>query len=323
MKKNLVLPTICSFFTCLLFINGTGRDDVPLSKYINFAKDSTFNCIGELYFKNEFEGSCVLINKKYIITSAHNFEINYKDSMVADSQFDQTLQKWHYGGRSTAQRVGNIDFFYLKLSGKKYYLKNIYIHDVYKNAKPYRDSFGIHSSAEFNYDIAIAELKLEVPDIQPAIINEDADELNKRAIIAGYGQVLKSNDYTKFLPLHWRRKFAGENIIDSVGGFRVAGNWAELYYDFDAPNSDCCNRMGSPTPLPLEYYIGAGDCGGGMFIYKDGKWKLAGVCAADLIHSEIALYGNKYGKFYGFTANYIRVYAFKDWIKEQMSQKKY
>ena len=305
--------SIGSLITGLLFISGIGRDDIRLSKYYEFAKDSTFNCIGELYYKNEFQLSCILIDKKHILTAAHAF---YHDSgsYHKDSMYEPAYKKWLYGEIPEKIVPGSADDFYVKFSGKKYKLKGFKIHDVYKNSKPYRDEYGIHPSEDYAFEVAVAELATEVKGIEPAILYEDKDELGKRAIMSGYGDVERADEYNAKRSKHKRRKMAGENMIDSFGGFKVGEEWGGLFFDFDAPNSNCCNRIGGSTPLPLEYFTSSGDCGSGLFLNKDGKWKLAGLCSSPEYFSELALYGDKYGKYYGFTCYYIRISLFKDWI---------
>ena len=306
-------PIIGFILVGLLFLNGIGRDDVSLSKYYQFAKDPVFNCIGELYYKNKFQLTCILIDNKHILTVAHGF---YHDSgqYRTDSVYEPAYSRFIYGQIAQKQKVGEPKDFYVKFSGKKYKLKNIHIHETYLKSKPYRDQFGIHPSEEENYDLAIAELITEVKEVQPAILNEDFQELNHRAILCGYGEVEKADEINTRLPFHKRRKMAGENMIDSLGGFKAGEHWAGLCLDFDAPNSNCCNRMGSSQPLPLEYYVSAGDCGSGLFIFSDNTWKLAGVHAGFEQRSEYFLYGDKYDKYYGFTGYYIRTSVFKDWI---------
>lgn len=309
--KNPVIGILLVGFMCL---NGIGRDDVHLSKYYQFAKDPVFNCIGELYYKNKFQLTCILIDNKYVLTVAHGF---YHDSGAyrTDSVFEPAYNRFVYGKIAQKQLVGKPGDFFVKFSGKKYKLKTIHIHETYLLSKPYRDQWGIHPSAEENFDLAIAELTTEVKDVRPAMINEAFDELHERAILCGYGEVEKADEINTRLTFHKRKKMAGENSIDSLGGFKVGNIWAGLCFDFDAPNSTCCNRMGSAKALPLEYYVSAGDCGSGLFIQTDSTWKLAGVHSGFEQRSEYVNYGDKYNKYYGFTGYYIRTSVFNEWIQ--------
>lgn len=311
-----------SFYLTLIGILnfcGIGRDDVPLSKYFDFAKDPVFDCIGELYYKNKFLLSCVLIDQKFILTAGHAFYLESGPRHI-DSLYDPESQKWFFGNIPDKMVVGDVKDFTVKFSKKIYQLKTIIIHDRGKRGMTefIRDSFGRHPTEDYNFDIAIAELESKVEKIIPAVLNDQNDELGKRAIMAGYGEVERSNEYNSENTLHKRRKMGGENMIDSVGGFKVGDNWAGLFFDFDGPNIVCCNRMGNSEPLPLEYYIDAGDCGGGLFINRYGKYFLAGLCAAPDYPSEYTRFGDKYGKYYGFTCYYLRVFAFKDWINSNI-----
>lgn len=302
-----------------LFFSGIGRSDVSLSKYQQFAQDSVFDCIGELYYKNKFQLTCILIDKTHVLTVAHGF---YYDSgkYHKDSVYEPVYGRFIYGKIAEKLIVGKAKDFFIKFSGKKYKLKSIHINETFQKSKPYRDQYGIHPSEEENFDMAIVELETEVAEIKPATLYEKNEELNKRAIMCGFGEVEKANEVNVSRTLHKRRKMAGENMIDSLGGFRVGDNWAGLCFDFDAPNSDCCNRMGSAKPLPLEYYISAGDCGSGLFIQEENQWQLAGVHSGFEIRSEYVNYGQKYGKYYGFTGYYIRISMFKDWISQYINK---
>ena len=293
-----------------MLCSGIGRDDVSLSKYYNFAKDSVFNCVGEIYFKNEFSCSCVLIDKKYIITVGHAF-FRESDSLVEDSFLFAT--KWKQGKHPAFNYLGNIDSFSVHFFGRIYSIKKIYVHEKY-NGNP---NFYSIDEGTF-YDMAIAELTTTVEGIKPALLYEDFDELNKRAIISGFGEVEKANEYNvpDSVTLHKRRKMAGENMIDSVGGLKIGNNYSVIVSDFDAPHSACCNKIGSTKALPLEWNGDAGDCGCGLFINKNGIWKLAGICFSPSYFSDDELYGEKYGKYYGFTDTYNRISVYKDWIKE-------
>ena len=172
-----------------------------------------------------------------------------------------------------------------------------------------------------HYDIAIAELTTVVDNAKPAILNEDEDELGKRAIIAGFGEVERADEFNADSSIHERKKMGGENMVDSIGGFKLGDKWAALVTDFDAPNSVCCNRIGSAKPLPLEWYADAGDCGCGLFINKNGIWKLAGICSSSENDYEMINYGKKFGKYYGFTDLFQRISVYKDWIKETIKSK--
>ena len=63
--------------TPLFFLStryGTIRNDVKKENYIDYANQSQFNCVGTIIIESRAMGSCVLIDKDWIITAAHNFE---------------------------------------------------------------------------------------------------------------------------------------------------------------------------------------------------------------------------------------------------------
>lgn len=312
-----LLPLI--FLICILCISGIGRHDTKISAYTEFAQNKAFDCVGSIYYDNAFQLSCVLIDSTHIITAAHAFEINNND-LIFDSVYEPMLNQWHYGKHPTSSYIAEPSHFYIKLGDTKYTVKKIYVNDTYKNAKPIRDSLGIHPSLEMYFDIAIAELETPVNTIIPATLYNDSNELNEKGLFVGYGDVAKSDDVNKKITFRRRQKFGGENMIDSIGGYKVGNIWAGLYFDFDAPHSDCCNRMGSAIPLPLEYFPHGGDCGSALFLNNNGKYYLAGICAGEDVYWEYILYAQKYGMVYGHTANYQRIYAYKNWITETLNQ---
>ncbi|MGQ2982831.1 hypothetical protein [Flavobacterium sp.] len=107
---------------------------------------------------------------------------------------------------------------------------------------------------------------------------------------------------------------AGENTIDSLGGKKVNGHYAQLYADFDHPTRSDCNMMGSSKPLPLEYTVAGGDSGGGLFPKNKGKWELIGICSGSEINIDKLM---KVG-YYGQSMNWVRVSVFEKWIRDPM-----
>ncbi len=317
LKPTKVFPFFCLLIG-LSLISGIGRHDISLSRYHKFAQQPTFNCVGEIYHNKSFQQSCVLLDSTHILTSAHAFYLD-SGSSYFDSLYIEESNRWIYGNLSEKQIIGPATEYSIKLDGKTYLIKNIFVHDSFQNQRLYRDSFGLHfSNLGHKFDIAVAELAAPVPEITPAILYENFDELNSHAIMGGYGVVEKANDYNKSLAFHRRRKTGGENTIDSIGGFMVGDLYGELFLDFDAPNSDCCNRFGSPIPLGLEYMINGGDCGSGLFIKHQGEYQLAGLCSSEDIPSDYFNYADIYGSYYGFTFTYLRIVAFNDWIQQHL-----
>ena len=107
---------------------------------------------------------------------------------------------------------------------------------------------------------------------------------------------------------------AGENMIDSLAGNIIDNKLTLLFGDMDNPNTNECNRLSSPYPLPLEFHASSGDCGGGLFIQQDNIWYLAGINFGPSYYSDMKIYGKKFG-YYGFLDGWTRVSAYANWIK--------
>lgn len=288
------------FFLWIILLSGIGRDDVLIKKYFDFAMDSTFDCIGEVYNKKgKFILSCVLIDNNHILSSAHGFYMESKESVVDTIT---VLNKRYPIKRAKYSTLLDKSQFYFKFKDKIFYAKRIIIHPEYN------DDF--HSDG-YN-DIAIIELTESVDSVKAAILYTDTSEINSRAVICGFGN--NSNAIEKKTSRR-RKKMAGENIIDSIGGNKVNSTYGVLFADMDNPRSIECNRMGSSTPLPLEWHGDAGDCGGGLFIQQDNKWRLAGISFAPSYFADWKVYGEKYG-IYGFIDGWTRISPLVDWIAE-------
>ena len=88
-----------------------------------------------------------------------------------------------------------------------------------------------------------------------------------------------------------------------------------LFYDFDKPAVPILSSMGSTAPVALEYLIGSGDSGGGLFIDVGGVTKLVGV------HSFLASLPDPLDTTgpngdYGDLAGVVSVQSFGNWIFE-------
>jgi hypothetical protein len=283
----------------LLFFNGIGRHDISLKKYYSFSKAEVFNSIGAVYLNNKFSQTCILINSRHLMSSAHGFYIDSKTMVndtiiVFDKKYPITRPQYTY--------LADKSSFYFLFNGKKHFANKIVIHPNYNN------DFG-----ETGYnDVAIIELSEHIQDITPAMLYLDSNEQGKRGITCGFGDVSKAFG-SNLTILNLRRKMAGENMIDSLGGNLVKGKWGIMYADMDNPNSINCNRMGSPSPLPLEWKSDGGDCGSGIFIFTNNNWHLAGISFAPTYYTDIKTYSENYGS-YGFIDGWTRVSPIADWI---------
>lgn len=84
-----------------------------------------------------------------------------------------------------------------------------------------------------------------------------------------------------------------------------------MLFDFDhSTNAECCNKMGSPIPEPLEYITTGGDSGSGIFRFKNNKWQLIGIVSGGAVDLRQFL---KSG-YYGQTMEITRISLFNPWI---------
>jgi len=290
----------------MLFTSGIGRDDIKIINYREFAKDSVFDCIGEVYDKkNNFILSCVLIDNKFLLTSAHGFYQESKNNIIDTI----TVHNKRYPiKRPESSHLINLSEFYIKFKNKVFSAKKIVVHPEYN------DGF----NAEGYNDIAIIELEEPVTFIKPASLYTDTLEKGARGIISGFGSNYKANNNGLF-PFFKRRKMAGENIIDSLGGNILNNKYGVLFADMDNPKNSKCNRIGDSLPLKLEWHGAAGDCGGGLFIIQNNQWRLAGISFAPSYFEDWELYGQKFGN-YGFIDGWTRISPLVDWIKNNIDK---
>jgi secreted trypsin-like serine protease len=277
MKRYFLLTPLC-LLGWLLFFSGIIRDDVDKTKYMALAKESQFDCIGKLSRGKKFVGSCVLVTNKYLLTSAHNFVDN--------------------------NQVADITEYSFEFAGKVYKAKRVIVYPAY-----------IDPETRKNCDIAMAELTESVTDIEPAHPGTTRDELNSDITGVGFGVSGTASKPAELKSA--QEKIAGENVIDSLGGFKLNGIPTLMYSDFDSPSTPGCNKLGSAVAKSLEYIVSGGDSGGGIFRKKNNKWELVGICSGvSLDVSQFQQTG-----YYGQLMYNTRVSAFADWIDSTLKSK--
>lgn len=176
---------------------------------------------------------------------------------------------------TAAHVVKDYKVCYVKIGEEKFLLDDIIIH------KDFDNSFGFA-------DIAIGYSKSGFGLEHYPPLYATNDEQGKTASIAGWGLTGNFNTGTHKSDNKLR---AGSNLVDSI----------------DKDMLICSpSRYGSPGHTVLEYMIGSGDSGGGLFI--DGK--LAGInsCVMAVGRSPMSKYGEESG--------HTRIYNFLQWIKE-------
>ncbi|MDP2209281.1 MAG: trypsin-like serine protease [Bacteroidota bacterium] len=279
-----------------LFFSGIYRHDVDVNEYLSLAKEPQFDCVGQIYKDTIPEGSCVLIHEKYVLTAAHVLidEDMRPDTIEVDGI--KIIAYQYFNARET-----DVDELLLFFNDKKVKAKRIILHPNY-----------LDTQTQGSCDLAIIELEEPLRDIAPAILNRNYDELNSVVVGVGFGVSGPANRPDLVAPHN--KKIAGENVIDSIAGFKYSGKGTLLFADFDHPKDTlCCNKMGSPEPRPLEYIPSGGDSGGGLFRQKNGKWELIGICSGYGTNVQQLIKSGYYGQIMGWT----RVSVLIDWIEEQ------
>ena len=276
----------------LLLVSGAGRHDVSLDAYYELAKDPAFACAGELFLGNEPVSSCVLIGKRYVMTTAHSLREGSRKTVTKSVSTPVGLRPMQVPAHMYTSKPEKIR---VKLDNKIYRCKQLFIHPMYS------DTFGSFG----DYDIAILELEEEVTGIGiPALYN--GNMLNKRGITVGCGEVGTGDDYNgrKKYKTH---KMAGENMIDSITELNL---WA----DMDHPDSAMFNRIGNAKPLPLEYMGLQGDCGSPLFVQEDNAYYLAGISFAPAYFDDMYYFGKLHGTNYGFITGWTKISVIREWM---------
>ena len=162
---------------------------------------------------------------------------------------------------------------YIILNGKKIYIEWVVIPKDFKLEKTDK------------YDIALCRLKEDaIIDFYPELYEKD-DELGKLCSLAGWGMY---GTWTTGTIYDDNKRRAGSNYVDPLMfcGMMV------------------CSVQGTKNQTSLEFLIGHGDSGGGLFIDK----KLAG------IHSCIYTGDGKLDSSYKDYSAHTRVSLHKPWI---------
>ncbi len=166
-------------------------------------------------------------------------------------------------------------------------------------------------------DIALVRLSTPVVGVTPATRYTGTSELGQTASMSGYGAT--GTGLTGATTYDLLRR-GGNNVIDQLGsylstvhpGFGTVSNNI-LLTDFDHPTNAALNKMGSATPLNLEYLIAPGDSGSGMFVDFGSGFELVGINYAGFFVDGT---GNSN---YGDMAGAIRVSAYNAWIDSHLA----
>jgi hypothetical protein len=272
------------------------RHDVPEEKYRQLGANPAFDCVGkiiEIHTGREL-GSCVLIGDRYVLTALHVM-------LISDVVPDTIM---HDGKKITLfnnvnSRTGDISKYHFRFNRRRYGGRSI----------AYRTNY-FDENTRRQCDIALIELDAPVTSAAPAILCNSFDELGCIATGVGYGA--SGNASVPEDVDVYGHKLAGQNTIDSIGGYLYDGKPALLCFDFDHPEKPQYNQIGSAKPLPLEYMCGGGDSGGGMFRQTKKGWELIGICTGAGTNIDLLM---KIG-YYGHQGSFTRVSVFNKWIQE-------
>lgn len=232
---------VVGFISPEMLFDGAIRHDVPDEKYLEMAHQPQFDSVGLIIKDDKPNASAVLINTTWALTAGHVV-------------FDQVPAS-----------------FRLQFGSKRYSIVEIVIYSDYESA-------GILGH---NGDLALLRLSQPVESISPAIFYRGRGEQGLTGTTVGFGRSgAGASIITNPTPVGTKR--AGKNVIDSIGGIidgrEIPSNL--LVSDFDHPDVPELNRIGDSNPLDLEYCPVGGDSGGGLFIFVDGSWYLAGIVSA-------------------------------------------
>jgi hypothetical protein len=178
---------------------------------------------------------------------------------------------------TAAHVVENCQTWSISVGDKTYNIDKIIIHKDYDT-----NVFGYN-------DIALGHLEKEVVLDHYPKIYEGNDEVGKICSMAGWG--LTGTFHTGIEKSDGKKR-GGSNFIDRIERKILV----------------CSPSKRNEKTTELEYMIGSGDSGGGLFI--DGK--LAG------IHSSVMGYDGKPNSTYGDESCHTRVSLFNGWLEEHM-----
>ena len=218
----------------------------------------------------------------------------------------------------TAGHVGVVTGFQIRRNGTVYGVAEIIQHPTFvANGR----------DINFGYDLQLVRLNTDVVGVTPATIYRGTSEVGSTLSITGFG-LGGVGSFGPSLPLAQR---AGTNVADAIVSFadaagRTGAKNAMIISDFDSGDANFNTLAGlgsSVTPTALEYHLAGGDSGGGVFIFENGQWYLAGVNSGvdsqrGFFNSSNAAFSNNlYG--YGAISYMTRVSSYTDFIDSRIT----
>lgn len=291
--RTLFSVTSVGIVMFLLFTSGIIRHDVKKKLYRKLANSEEFNSVGQVIISNDFTGSCVLIDQNYVLSAAHVF---IESDTREDTMYIEGKRVIAY--TPVNKRVASPNDIAIKINGHKYQVEKITLHPSY-----------LDSTTEGTCDLAIIKLAEACTSSKILRCNDALDEMNSEIVGVGFGASGVASKPGRIKSVH--EKIAGQNIVDSIGGYETDHKSSILFCDFDHPNNNSCNKIGSSEPRPLEYICSGGDSGGPLFRQKNGQWEIIGICSGSGINIPQFMKTGYYGQIMSWT----RVSVFNDWIR--------
>lgn len=267
----------------VIVLAGNGRDDVPVTTFLDLGASPELRCVGEVIRDGSFAGSCVMLDSLHVLSAAHVFLDSERepDTIIQGEQMIIVFVPKNI--RPTASKN----------------LAVVFGADTIQIA-----SFELHpdylASTRNKADIVMLTLQRPIREITPAIVLKDHVTANTDGLIVGCGPVgsASSNERSR------KGRCAGWNVIDSVSS-------TLLWCDMDHPQRSDLSLMGSATPHAYEYCTTGGDSGGGIFVMRDNTFMLAGIVSGTAYNPSSV---TKHGA-YGGEMRFTRIDAYLPWIR--------
>ena len=249
---------------------GATRHDVADAQYLALGAAPQFAPVALLRAQGDAHASAILVSPYWLLTAGHSAE-----------------------GLAPGELV-------VEIGGAQHRAVEIVMHPEFRPR-----------SIGNGTDLALIRVADPILNVRAAMRYRGYSERGQVATAVGFG-VAGTGTAAVTAPAPSGTKRAGTNAIDGIGGTingrRVPSNL--LVADFDRPDDPTHNRIGSATPLPMEYMPLGGDSGGGLFIQQNGSWLLAGVFSGYTFSVGTALEIGMYGSLMYWT----RLSLYNDWV---------
>ncbi len=298
MRIPLIYTGVVCFLSGTLQVSqaGTIRNDVADSLYTSLAQQSVYDSVGFLTWSIGSSGyiaSGTLIAPDWVLTAGH--------VVGGTDDYGAGVSGMIFGMGPTYSGIG--------ISATEWI--------------PYGGWSSSGGDLWAGVDLGLVHLSQPITNVTPAQMDFSTSLLERLGTSVGYG---RSGTGLTGMNTNPGTKRAGQNVIDAQGGMLMRmGDGSSLdldgisptvlFYDFDKPAESVLSSMGSTAPVALEYLIGNGDSGGGLFIDVGGVTKLVGV------HSFLASLPDPLDTTgpngdYGDLAGVVSVQSFGNWIYE-------